>query len=161
MKFCPDCGTNVENMKFCPECGFKIGDSVPSKQEVTISDNAEETILEFSTYLFGLEGKKKGFVNMPTENYKLTNERLLIEKQGVVSKNRDEIELYSVKDIVVDQGIKDKLMKVGDIKIIGSDESTPTIILKRIKDPNEVKESIRRAVMNARKEVGISYRRDI
>ena len=164
MKFCPECGTKVEGMKFCPECGYKLDSAAiatPQETPHTSNTNEERTLLEFSTYMFGLEGQKKGFVNIPTYNYTLTTERLLIEKQGVISKKRDEIELYKVKDIAVKQTLKDKMMKVGDIEIISSDETTPTITLKRIKDPYDVKEHIRRAVINAKKEIGVTYRHNI
>lgn len=34
MKFCPECGSNIENMKFCSECGFEVNvGEQPSKIE--------------------------------------------------------------------------------------------------------------------------------
>lgn len=164
MKFCPGCGSNVEGMKFCGNCGKALGEEfvAPIKEALSgdvVSD--EKILLEFTTYMFGLEGKSKGAVSIPTENYKLTTERMLIEKQGIITKTRDEIELYKIKDIVVKQKLKDKMMNVGDIEIISSDESTPSINLKRIKDPLVVKEAIRNASRNAKIEVGVSYRQNI
>lgn len=152
-------------MKFCSNCGKAIA-SIQTKQNDNVTTDttnpeSEKTLLEFSTYMFGLEGKSKGFVNVPTENYKLTNERLLIVSQGVVTKKRDEIELYKVKDIVVKQGIKDKMLNVGDIQIISTDESTPKLNLRRIKDPINVKETIRNAVKAARKAAGVTIRQEI
>lgn len=137
MYFCPDCGSNVERMKFCGNCGKALleeGSVTPVAQvESNVSVSGEKILLEFTTYMFGLEGKTKGSVSIPTENYKLTTERLLIEKQGIITKTRDEIELYKIKDIAVKQKLKDKMLNVGDIEIISSDESTPSLNLKRIK----------------------------
>ncbi|MEE0740762.1 MAG: zinc ribbon domain-containing protein [Emergencia sp.] len=31
MKFCPECGTNVEGMKFCPECGTNLKEFTPAE----------------------------------------------------------------------------------------------------------------------------------
>jgi len=86
---------------------------------------------------------------------------LLIEKQGMITKDREEIELYTVKDINVKQSMKDKLMKVGDIEIISADESTPKLVLKRIKDPHDIREILRKAVNQAKKDMGIQFRTHI
>lgn len=169
MKFCPECGTKVEGMKFCPECGYKVAVAEssqiqPQKQETNVTEQEEKVILEFSTFMFGIDEKmkEKGIDKIPNkENYTLTTERLLIEKQGVIGSKREEIELYTVKDINVKQSMKDKIMKVGDIEIISADESTPNILLKRIKEPYEVKEQIRRAVINAKKNMGVQFRTNI
>lgn len=162
MKFCPECGNNVEGMKFCSNCGKPVStaESTPT-QEIQSEQENERILLEFSTYMFGLEGQKKGFVNIPTYNYTLTTERLLIEKQGVITSKKDELELYKVKDIIVHQKLKDKMMKIGDIEIISADESTPKLMLRRIKEPYEVKEVIRAAVKTARKAAGVSIRQEI
>lgn len=119
----------------------------------------EETLLEFETYLFGLKGNKEGFLKVPTERYELTNERLKINKQGVISKTLKDIELYKIKDIQVTQKMKDKVLGVGDIKITDSENNK--IILNRIKDPHEVREKIRSAAKAAREAEGVSYRVDL
>lgn len=164
MKFCPECGNNVEGMKFCSGCGYKLDGSASAatiEREPIQESNEEKTLLEFSTYMFGLEGKKETFMKIPQEHYELTNERLKIIKQGMISKSRDDIELFKIKDIVVHQKMKDKMMKVGDIEIFSSDESSPKITMKRIKDPHDVKEAIRSASMKAKDRVGVTYRQDI
>ena len=162
MKFCPECGNNVEGMKFCSNCGKPVSTAeFTPTQEIQSEQENERILLEFSTYMFGLEGQKAGFVNVPTYNYTLTTERLLIEKQGVITSKKDELELYKVKDIIVHQKLKDKMMKIGDIEIISADESTPKLMLRRIKEPYEVKEVIRAAVKTARKAAGVSIRQEI
>lgn len=120
---------------------------------------AEEKLLEFETYLFGLKGNKEGFLNIPTEHYELTNERLKITKQGMISKNLKDIELYKIKDIQVTQKLKDKMLGVGDIEITDADNNK--INLNRIKDPHEIREKIRSAAKAAREAEGVSYRVDL
>lgn len=122
---------------------------------------SEKTILEFETYLFGLKESKKGVLNIPKEHYELTDERLKITKQGVLTKDIKDIELFKIQDINVKQKLTDKALGIGDIEIISSDMSDSNIILKRIKNPHDVREKIRAAVKGARRDEGILYKRDV
>lgn len=121
----------------------------------------EKTLLEFETYMFGIRGNRDGFLKIPQEYYELTTERLRITKQGMITETRDDIELFKIKDITVHQKMKDKLMDVGDIEIISADESSPKIVLKRIKSPHEVREQIRAAAKKAREAAGVTFRFDL
>jgi len=162
MKFCPECGNNIEGAKFCAECGYKVGGAVTSAESKTSDLTKEDTILEFSTFLFGMEDKKasvaKGIdLSLPRENYTLTNQRLLIEKQKLTT-SRDEIELTDISKIDVKQGLKDKVMGVGDITIETASGST---VLKRIKSPFDIKDAIRKAVKDCTLRNNIEYRLDL
>lgn len=167
MKFCPECGCKIEGMKFCPECGHKnSGEEHLSTSSQETDQKQEAVIIKFSTYLYGMEGKKKNVIggidiSIPQYTYILTNERLLIEKRGVVSSKKEEIELYKINDIEVRQGVAEKLQKIGDIEIVSSDESTPTLVLRKIKDPFDIKEVIRRAVQDRKRIVGMSYHQSV
>jgi uncharacterized membrane protein YdbT with pleckstrin-like domain len=121
----------------------------------------EKTILEFENYLFGLKGNKEGFLKIPKEYYELTNERLKVKKQGVLSETRSDVELYKIKDINVKQKMKDKVMDIGEIEIISTDSSHPVLVLKQVKSPNDVREKIRAATREAKELVGVSYREDL
>ena len=162
MKFCPECGNNIEGAKFCAECGYKVGGAVTSAESKTSDLTKEDTILEFSTFLFGMEDKKasvaKGIdLSLPRENYTLTNQRLLIEKQKLTT-SRDEIELTDITKIDVKQGLKDKVMGVGDIMIETASGAT---VLKRIKSPFDIKDAIRKAVKDCTLRNNIEYRLDL
>ncbi|WP_416149413.1 PH domain-containing protein [Salipaludibacillus sp. HK11] len=122
---------------------------------------AEETILEFENHLFGIKGKKEGFLKIPKEFYTLTNERLKISKQGMMTETKSDIELFKIKDISVNQKMKDKMMDLGDIVIISSDASDPELTLKKIKGPHDVREKIRSAAKEARESAGVAYRQDV
>ena len=172
MKFCPECGTKVEGLKFCPECGNRVNyetpnnASVPNQSTSIPSQSEERMLLEFSTFMFGLEDKQKSIakgidLSLPQFNYTLTNERLIIVKKGYIASQKDEIELYKIKDIAVKQDIKDKVLGIGTIEILSVDENTPIIILKQIKNPEYVKEAIRSAVKNSKANLNIHYRQDI
>lgn len=131
------------------------------KKGVDQVENTEKTLLVFETHLFGIKGNKEGIFKIPKDHYELTNERLKIIKQGLVTQSRGDIELYKVKDLTVKQTLKDKAMGIGDIEVISSDESDPKIILKKIKDPHEVREQIRNAAKVAKEKVGMTYRHEI
>jgi len=122
---------------------------------------AEETILEFENHLFGIKGKKEGFLKIPKEFYTLTNERLKISKQGMMTETKSDIELFKIKDISVQQKMKDKVMDIGDIVIISSDASDPQLTLKKIKGPHDIREKIRSAAKEARETAGVAYRQDV
>lgn len=113
----------------------------------------EKVLLEFETDLFGIKNDK-----IPKEYYTLTNERLKVKKQGVVSKKLSDIELFKIKDITVIQKLTDKVRGVGDVEIISADESDPKLVLKKVKDPYEIREAIRKASNAAKEKAGVTYR---
>ena len=170
MKFCPECGTKVEGLKFCPECGNRVNSestNVAPNNNISVPNSSEErTLLEFSTFMFGLEDKQKNIakgidLSLPQFNYTLTNERLCIVKKGYIGTKKDEIELYKIKDVSVKQGITEKVLGIGTIEILSVDETSPIITLKQIKNPEYVKETIRTAVKNSKANLNIQYRQDI
>lgn len=116
----------------------------------------EKTLLEFEMDMFGIKNDR-----IPREYYKLTNERIIIRKQGLITKDLNDIELFKVKDTSVKQKMTDKIRNVGDIEIISADESNPVIVLKKVKNPHEVREKIRSAAKEAKEKAGVMYRYDL
>lgn len=166
MNFCPQCGNKLEpGAVFCSKCGYKVNapanDQSPKSQTPT-----ESTIAEWSTWLMGLEGKSKQLtkgidVTIPQFNYKLTSQRLIAEKRGVIGVDRQEIELYNVKDVAAKQSLTEKVLGVGDVTVYSADASSPDMIMKRIKDPLAIKEKIRSAAREAKSQMNVHYRQDI
>lgn len=102
--------------------------------------------------------KEKGGLNSTT--YKVTSERVIIES-GLLSKKHEEIELYKVKDIRVSQSMNQRIMKIGQVEIVSVDPTSPVYTLKDVKNPNELKETIRTAVKEAKKASGVSFREQV
>lgn len=121
----------------------------------------EEVILEFESDLFGLKDNSDGLLKIPKEYYTLTTERLKVRKQGVMTKTLSDIEIFKVKDITVRQKLMDKARGVGDIEILSADESDPKLILKKVKDPHEIREKIRDASKAAKEKMGVEYRYEL
>ena len=92
--------------------------------------------------------------------YMITDERVRII-EGVVGKSRDDVELVRVQDIEQKQSVRERLLNVGDIVIRSHDRSHPTLTLNNIKDPEKVHETLRRAILEARKRHGLTYREEM
>lgn len=78
-----------------------------------------------------------------TTRYTLTNHRLMIEK-GIIAKKIDDIELYRIKDTKLDQGVIDRMLQIGSVKVNTSDASGNWNIQK-ILSPRDTREKIRKA----------------
>jgi uncharacterized membrane protein YdbT with pleckstrin-like domain len=74
--------------------------------------------------------------------YTVTNQRVMIET-GMVSKNLSEIDLRYIDDTQFHQGLTDRMLGIGNVTIISSDRSTPTYVLRGIRDPRALREMIR------------------
>lgn len=92
--------------------------------------------------------------------YELTSQRLRIHK-GILSKRIDEIELVRVKDTRMKQHMGERMLNVGDVSVISADISTPEFVLHNVRNPIEVRELIRKAVMDEKARRGFRYREDI
>lgn len=76
--------------------------------------------------------------------YMLTNRRIMIKK-GLIRKKRSYIHYNKIQDIIVSQGIMERLVSSGDIKIFGGHENTQ-LILGDVPNPVEVENMINRMI---------------
>jgi membrane protein YdbS with pleckstrin-like domain len=67
----------------------------------------------------------------------------------------NELELYRVKDVVVDQGGLQRLLGYGTITVLTVDETTPEVDLVGVSRPTTVKEMIRTQYRAARQREGV------
>lgn len=77
--------------------------------------------------------------------YYIYEDRLFIEK-GFFTTSIDEILLYRIRDVSVKITLGQKLFGVGTITVISSDKTNPTLELKNIKKPREVKEILHKSI---------------
>ena len=82
------------------------------------------------------------WVQVHATDYRLTTQRLF-RRRGLLAKQVEELELFRVKDVTVDQSMFGRLLHVGNITVLSTDDSTPTLPLVGIGDPIAVKEAIR------------------
>ena len=84
-----------------------------------------------------------------TTLYELTTQRLKVTR-GILNRRLDELELFRVKDYVMDQPLFLRLAGVGQITLVTSDATTHRIILRAIADVQAVRETLRTAVQSER-----------
>jgi membrane protein YdbS with pleckstrin-like domain len=94
------------------------------------------------------------WIRVKSCSYRLTNERLFI-RRGWLAKHVNELELYRVKDVVVDQGVLQRLLGYGTITVLADDDTTPQVDLDRISSPTKIKEMIRTQYRAARQREGV------
>lgn len=77
--------------------------------------------------------------------YELTSQRLAF-RSGVFNRRTEEIELYRVRDTSLDEPLLLRLFGAGNVVVFASDSSTPTLVLRAVKDASDVRQKLRTAV---------------
>jgi membrane protein YdbS with pleckstrin-like domain len=70
-------------------------------------------------------------------SYKLTN-HMFYHRHGVLTRVTDRIELIEVHDVTYEQGVSDRLVNTGRIKIASSDRTDPIFYLLGVEDVERV-----------------------
>jgi hypothetical protein len=91
------------------------------------------------------------------EKYVLTSERVKLVR-GMLSRDIENFELIRIQDIDLKQNVSERVLGIGDITIRGADASANEIVLRNVKDPEMVYETLRRAWLEARKRHGLQFR---
>jgi uncharacterized membrane protein YdbT with pleckstrin-like domain len=82
------------------------------------------------------------WIKLRSTMYRVTNQRVLVE-QGVFSKTVDEIDLRYVDDSAFTQTLVERMLGIGSVTLVSSDKTSPRYVLRSIKDPRGVRETIR------------------
>lgn len=123
------------------------GDAVQQSASSTTSSTPEEERLIW---------RGRPYLSIGTA-YELTTQRLRII-HGFIGHSIDEIELVRVHDTKVKQHMGERALNIGDITIFADDSTTPIVVLNNISDPVEVREMLRKAVIEERQRRGLTYR---
>lgn len=110
-------------------------------------DNSEDILWQDRKRILG--------VPISFTRYSLTNERLII-KTGLLNTETDELLLYRIMDIELNQSFGQKIFGVGSVILHASDRTTPTLTLQNIKKPNDVKRYLSRLIETIRDEKNIT-----
>ena len=89
------------------------------------------------------------WIRVKSSSYRLTDQRLFV-RRGWLAKHVNELELYRVKDVLVDQKVLQRLLGYGTITVLAADDTTPEVHLVGISRPTTVKEMIRTQYRAAR-----------
>ena len=84
---------------------------------------------------------RKRFLGMPLSftRYAISEDRLFLSF-GFWSIRDEEVLLYRIRDISSRRSLWQRFFGVGTVTVTSSDKTTPTVVLKNIKNPTEVKE---------------------
>ena len=90
---------------------------------------------------------RKRHLGMPLSftRYQLSEDRLFLS-QGFLNIKDDEVLLYRLRDIDTRRNLWQRLFGVGTVTVLSSDRTTPTLVLKNVKNPLFVKELIHKQV---------------
>jgi uncharacterized membrane protein YdbT with pleckstrin-like domain len=92
-----------------------------------------------------------------TWNIRITSERIITEK-GVLSKTTDELELFRVKDIRLDEPFIFRMLGLSNIVLVTSDKTNPKLRVSAIEKGKDLRETLRKTVEERRKAKGVVER---
>ena len=104
---------------------------------------ARETRRSYGPVRFLLGCLLLGLPFLGRQRITVSNERIIVE-QGFLTKTRDDVEIFRIRDVVVKQSLWHRLAEIGDI-IVKSLEgrSEEQHVLRGLADPVKVSETIR------------------
>jgi membrane protein YdbS with pleckstrin-like domain len=85
--------------------------------------------------------------------FRITTQRIEIER-GYLSKKYGSLDLFRVKDVVLEQGIIDRMRGVGKLTIYSTDATEPVLEIGPVADARALYERLRNAVAEARRSSG-------
>ena len=85
---------------------------------------------------------------------KITSERV-IETKGVINLKTDELQIYRVKDLNLEQPIYLRFVNLSNINLVSSDKSDPHIMIPAIPNGDKLREEISQAVETMRRRKGV------
>lgn len=94
------------------------------------------------------------WVRVFSRRYRITDQRLFVTT-GLIARKTDELELFRIKDVKLDQGFFERLLRFGTITVLSTDDTTPEVRLAGIANPEETKERLRTLYRAARKREGL------
>ena len=95
------------------------------------------------------EGKPFNFGFPSFTHYRITDRRLIVEK-GILTKNREEIQLYRIRDIALKRNLFERIFNMGDITILSTDTSSPAYTLRNIRNSIRIADILGQAAENSR-----------
>jgi uncharacterized membrane protein YdbT with pleckstrin-like domain len=85
--------------------------------------------------------------------YELTSERLKITT-GVFNRKTDNLELYRITDLTMSQSFLQRLVGIGNIQMVTTDRTTPTLDIRGIHDHTVIADKIRELTEKLRQKRG-------
>jgi hypothetical protein len=139
-KFCPYCGMFSNRTDVCANCGTSFDGTPP------VQATGEEEVWR------GHPDPILSPLAARMTTYIVTTERVIVSSD-VLTKS-DSVDLFRVKEVRVEKKMQQRLRGVGTITIIPSNTLSPELVFQSVPQPDNVAETIRRLVAQARKGPG-------
>ena len=94
------------------------------------------------------------YLTIRTWKISISTQRI-IEEKGVLSRTTDELELFRVKDIKLDQPLWIRIFGLSNIILHTSDKTTPIVAIPGLKNGKELREQLRTLVDTRRDQKGV------
>lgn len=139
-KFCPYCGMFSNRADVCVNCGTPFGSAPlaqPSGEEEIWRGHPDPILSPLAARM---------------TTYIVTTERVIVSSD-VLTKS-DSVDLFRVKEVLVEKNMKQRLRGVGTITVIPSNSLSPELVFQSVPQPDDVADTIRRLVAQASKGPG-------
>ena len=90
-------------------------------------------------------------ISARASHYTLTDQRLEVVR-GVFGKRHESVELWRIRDVVLDQSMIDRLRGAGRISVFSTDQVAPVLLVGPVADAQRNYEAIRDAALAARRD---------
>lgn len=94
------------------------------------------------------------YLDIKMTNFTLTEEALL-SKKGIFTRKTDELMLYRIQDISMEEPFFLRLVKLSNLKIYSMDNSDPIFYLTSLKDGEKVRKALRILSEKQRNKLGV------
>lgn len=105
--------------------------------------------LAIGSALYGLVQLFAG-LSRRASRYTLTDQRLDVVR-GLLGKRHESVELWRVRDVVLDQSVLDRMRGAGSISVFSTDQVAPVLLIGPVADAQKNYEAIRDAALAARR----------
>lgn len=79
----------------------------------------------------------------------------LVNVNGLLTTSTEEVNLYRVDDVSIYRSLFDKIFGVGTITVYCNDATCDKLVLKKVKNPNKVREILDQLVIEDRRRMGV------
>ncbi|RKP58042.1 PH domain-containing protein [Cohnella endophytica] len=95
------------------------------------------------------EGKPFNYGFPSFTRYQITERRIIVEK-GILTKKREEIQLYRIRDISLKRNLLERILKIGDITVLSTDTTSPNYTLRNIRNSVDISDLLSQSAEAAR-----------
>jgi len=88
--------------------------------------------------------------------YRITSDRIEFE-EGVFSKRLDNVDLFRITDLQLNQSLLDRILTIGTIELVTTDANQSTCVIFKIKNPRPVFEILKKTSLSADRRRGVVH----